>query len=529
MAPAAFITPVAAAATRSSASAFAAGAHVSGRPTLGGGAPAVAAASGRGRAARLAMKVTIEEAPLPNSMRGVTIHVSADEVALCYNKVVKDLQKRATIPGFRAGKVPRKVVLNHFGKATVTASAVEEVIQHTVQQALSSLSVSAIGQAQLAEDVQDIVAKFDPESELSFGIKVDVWPEATLTADYKGLTVSAQETAFDESIVDDALEQARRREAFTVLSPADAVAEIGRVAVGSLVGFYRNEDGSRGEALPDIASGESVEIKLRTGQYMAGFVEGILGMKAGDVRDVAVEFPAESARPELRGVKAIFEVTVSALKDEVLPELNDDFARSATEHDTLEALRADIRQRLGEETDGANDAAVSKALEAALAEITDVELPETLIDEQAKTKFATMMSDFKSKGNMSDEQIKSMITQESYQAYRKSALKNIVKSLTANLAITKIAQLEGIEAEPAEVEEQMALIKAEMKGKPLDDEASVRDKVVGQVLRQKVLAFLKETAVVTMTTKATDAEAAAAAAAAEADAAKEPVAAAGEA
>lgn len=87
MAPAAFITPVAAAATRSSASAFAAGAHVSGRPTLAGGAPAVAAAGGRGRAARLAMKVTIEEAPLPNSMRGVTIHVSADEVALCYNKV----------------------------------------------------------------------------------------------------------------------------------------------------------------------------------------------------------------------------------------------------------------------------------------------------------------------------------------------------------------------------------------------------------------------------------------------------------
>lgn len=87
MAPAAFITPVAAAATRSSTSAFAAGAHVSGRPTLGGGAAAVAAAGGRGRAARLAMKVTIEEAPLPNSMRGVTIHVSADEVALCYNKV----------------------------------------------------------------------------------------------------------------------------------------------------------------------------------------------------------------------------------------------------------------------------------------------------------------------------------------------------------------------------------------------------------------------------------------------------------
>lgn len=89
MAPAAFLTPVAgAAATRSSASAFAAGARVSGRPTIAGGAPAVVAASGRGgRPARLAMKVTIEEAPLPNSMRGVTIHVSADEVALCYNKV----------------------------------------------------------------------------------------------------------------------------------------------------------------------------------------------------------------------------------------------------------------------------------------------------------------------------------------------------------------------------------------------------------------------------------------------------------
>lgn len=446
-------------------------------------------------------------------------------------QVVKDLQKRAAIPGFRAGKVPRKVVLSHFGKATVTASAVEEVIQHTVQQALSSLSVSAIGQAQLAEDVEEIVAKFQPDGPLSFAIKVDVWPEANLTGDYKGLTISAEETAFDETIVDEALEQARRREAFTVLSPADAVAEEGRVAVGSLVGFYRNADGSRGEPLPDIASGESVEIKLRSGQYMAGFVEGILGMKAGDVRDVPVEFPAESARPELRGVKAIFEVTVAALKDEVLPELNDDFAKAASEHSTLEELRADIRKRLGEEKDGANEAAVNKALEAALVDITEVTLPETLIEEQAKTKFATMMTDFKTKGNMSDEQIKSMITQESFAAYKKSAHKNIVKSLTSNLAISKIAQLEGLEAEPAEVEEQMALIKAEMKGKPLDDEASVRDKVVGQVLRQKVLKMLRESANVTMTATPTEAEAAAAAEAVEteAEAAKAPVAAAGEA
>eukprot|EP00173_Palmaria_palmata_P003870 Plantae.Rhodophyta-Palmaria_palmata.ctg4292.p1 GENE.Plantae.Rhodophyta-Palmaria_palmata.ctg4292~~Plantae.Rhodophyta-Palmaria_palmata.ctg4292.p1 ORF type:complete len:401 (-),score=110.70 Plantae.Rhodophyta-Palmaria_palmata.ctg4292:304-1350(-) len=332
---------------------------------------------------------------------------------------------------------------------------------------------------------------------------VDVWPVAELTGDYTGLSVTADRAPFDESVVGETLEGLQRKEAFTVLSPEGTKAEIGKVCVANMVGFYRKDDGERGEPLPDIASGDMIEIKMHIGQYMPGFVEGIVGMECGDMRAVNVEFPVQSSRPELAGQKAVFDVTLHAVKDEVLPDLDDDFAKNMTESPTLEALKDTIRERLSVESANKTKANVDRALEDALVAITNVELPETMVENRIKDKFANFLSDMKSNG-MTDTQVKALVTKENYDLYKERARANVERALTANFAIQAIAEKEkganGISVSNQEVDDQLLLIRGELKNDQeySDNEESYRDKVRAQLEKDAVFAFLKESATVTL-------------------------------
>lgn len=450
-------------------------------------------------------ELSVSTSPLPNSRLGLEITAGPEECSAAWTSVLTELSKRCKIDGFRKGKAPQALVINQYGKSTIAASACEEVIEKSIQKALDKEGVSAIGQAVLDDacKIDDVIAAYAPEKSITFKVMVDVWPVAELTGDYTGLNVTADRAPFDESVVVETLEGLQRKEAFTVLSPEGTKAEIGKVCIANMVGFYRKEDGKRGEALPDIASGDMIEIKMQIGQYMPGFVEGIVGMECGDMRAVNVEFPVQSSRPELAGQKAVFDVTLHAVKDEVLPDLDDDFAKNMTESPTLEALKDTIRERMSVESANKTKANVDRALEDALVAITKVELPETMVENRIKDKFANFLSDMKSNG-MTDTQVKALVTKENYDLYKERARANVERALTANFAIQAIAEKEkvanGISVSNQEVDDQLLLIRGELKNDQeySDNEESYRDKVRAQLEKDAVLAFLKESATVTL-------------------------------
>lgn len=456
------------------------------------------------------MAVTVDSEQLPESQVRLKISVGAEECTAAWDSVLKEVSKRATIDGFRKGKAPMPLVIRQFGKDRIKASACEELIEKNVQVAIDQVGVNAIGQAVLDDDckVEDVIANYEPKEGLTFTVKVDVWPDAKLTDTYEGLQVTAEKAPFDESLVENALQELRRKEAFSILSPEGTKAELGKIVVGSMNGFYRNEDGSKGDALPDIASGDKLEINMKEGQYMPGFVEGIVGMDCGETRSVNVEFPVQSGRPELAGQKAIFDITVHAVKDEVLPELDDEFAKKATESPTLESLKEAIRARLNMESESITNENVNKAIEESLCAITEVTLPETMVEERVKSKFAKMLSDFKEKG-MSDSQVKALITKENYELYKKRARINVERSLTANFAIAAIAKEQGLAASDEEIEDQMTLIRSELRGEEMEDEQKIRDQVQGQLERGLVLEHIKKSATITMQPASDEAVAAA--------------------
>jgi trigger factor len=441
------------------------------------------------------METTVKTERLPMSQVSLEISVGVEETSQAYKNVLRELTTRSAIPGFRKGKAPRQLVINHYGKSNITASACEEVIEIGVKKALEVAGLNAIGQAILdegEEDIDKVLRAYSPEEPLTFRVKVDVWPEAKINGSYEGLEISAVEVPVDDNVIENALQELRRKESYSVLSPSGSLLEMGKIAVINMDGNFRNEDGTKGDKLPDVAEGDMIEVEMTEGKFVPGMVEGIVGMAVGETREVTVQFPTASARPELSGAKAIFDITVKAIKDTVLPELDDEFARKATESPTLEDLRIVLRERLGLESETATTANVNRAIEDKLAEITEVVLPETMIEERVKTKFAKMLSDFQQKG-MAEEQVKSMVTKENYELYKNRARKNVERSLTVNFAITSIAKDHDLAPSAEEVEGQMELIKAELRGEAMEED-KIRDQVEAQFERDNVLAMIKKTA-----------------------------------
>lgn len=444
------------------------------------------------------MGLSVKSAPLPNSQMSLEISVDKEECTAAWNSVIKELTKRANIQGFRKGNAPKQLIINQYGKENIKASACEEVIEKSVQKALKDAGIHAIGQAQVDNDggVDSVISNFDPQSPLTFTVKIDVWPSATFSSPYENLEIEAEEAAFDESLVDKALQELRQREAFSVIAPEGAKAEMGQLLIADLVGYYRNEDGTKGDKLPEIADGNSIEINMTEGKFMAGFVEGLIGIGAGETRDVSVEFPVSNPRKELAGVKAVFSVTVHAIKNMILPELNDEFVKQVSEEKTLEDLRRTIRDRIDTESETAQEKNINTAIDNKLASIVQVDLPETLVENQVKNKFATMLSSFKDKG-MSDEQVKSMVTKENYEMYKERAKGNVEKSLRVNFAVSQIAKDQNLAFDEKEVENQMALVRAELKGEEMDEQR-VRDQIEAQLERELVLQHIKKSAKVTL-------------------------------
>lgn len=448
------------------------------------------------------MGMSVKSEPLPKSQVRLEISVGAEECTTAWNTIIKELTTRSTIDGFRKGRAPKQVVIGKYGKDTILASACEEVIEKSVQKALKDSNINAIGQAEVDGDggVDAIIKDFDPDSPLTFRVKVDVWPDAEFTESYENLEIEAEEAPMDEALVDKALEDLRKKESFSVLAPSDATVTYGHLVIADLNGYYRNEDNTKGEKLPEVADGTSVEVTIAEGQYMPGFVEGLIGAKAGETRDVAVDFPTRNSRPELAGAKAVFEVAINAIKDVVLPELTDEFAKQVSEEKTIADLRKAIRSRLGNEKRDEQEKNINNAFDTKLASIVQVDIPETLIENQVKTKFANMLASFKDNG-MPEETVKAMVTKENYEQYKQRSLPNVIRNLKSNFAVGRIAKDKDIRVDKKEIDDQMDYVRAELKGQEDVEEDKIRDQIEGQLEHALVLEYLKKTAQITITPK----------------------------
>eukprot|EP00904_Undaria_pinnatifida_P012763 jgi/Undpi1/8617/HiC_scaffold_25.g11082.m1 len=460
------------------------------------------AAGGRSAVGALfakALEYEVTSRPSTNSSVILTLDIPGPTTKLCYEKAVRTLSKQAgnTIPGFgssKNNKHPADVIERHFGIEEVKGQALKVISEVVINKAINEFDFKAIGSAELVQDVEIVTGLFTPGSPMLLEVKCDVWPEIKMVGEYTGFDLEVEEPPLDEPRVEAAWKALRERNVVLQDTAEDYTAVLGDSVIANMEPFRENKDGSRGDKLPEIASGDGVDIVLESGRYMPGLAEGMEGVKVGEKREIRVTFPDQLGPQggDLEGTKAIFEVEALEIKNRILPEVNEAFAQSIRKDLTLEALTKEVENAVMEETGTSKKDARNRALEDAILAVTEVEIPETLIIEQAREKFAIMMTEFKDQGQP-DEQIQKMITKENFLKYVEVVRKNTTRGLSLGLLFTYIAEKEGIEFDPREVVDQLDLVRAQAKGQGQDmDEAAAKDKIEAQLERDLVLDFVAE-------------------------------------
>ncbi len=442
--------------------------------------------------------VTCEVRKQPKSSVALDISVPASVSKRVRDRVVTDFSKKAKVPGFRPGKAPKEALLNHVGLKRINKATVEQLIDVGMQQSGNQVQIQTVGEARLVGEVEDLAESYNDDQPLDFTVIVDVYPEVPLDeSSYSKLGVDVEKVPFNQDAYDSALFKLRDQHADLVED--DVSAEEGMQLLVNMNGF-ESDGGSRGEPLPAVAGGEGVQLPMKAGKFMPGLVEGLVGVRKGESRDITVTFPARTSVPELAGKEAIFEVTCEKVQRRVLPETDDTFAKKVRSDLTWAELDAKLREGVEQECAEIQRKQTHRALERALIKTlpADFEVPETLLEEVSKERFAMMLSDLRERGT-SDEQLKEYITPENYKKYLAISRPMSAMQVKADFSLKEICRQQGLSVPLDLIDDEVMTLQAQavQRGEKFK-ESETRPKVEAQLERNMVLDWLAESATINL-------------------------------
>ena len=315
------------------------------------------------------MAVTTRITELPDSRVRLDAEVPSEEVESRLQRTAAQLGRELKMPGFRKGKIPAPMVIQRIGREAVLEQAVRDSLPEWYEEAIVRSGVTTVGDPKL--NMEDLPSAGAP---LNFSIEVGVTPKAKL-GDYKGLDVGRRSPDVPDEAVDAEID--RLRDTLARLDSVERPAEEGDHLVVDFQGRVDGELFQGGEA-------RDYMLEIGGGRLIPGFEEQLVGAQKGEERTVEVSFPDDYHAEELKGQPATFDVNVKDVKRKQLPELDDDFASEASEFETLDELRADIRHKLEHAQehqieDEFREAAVDAAVAGA-----DVDLPDELVNARAE-------------------------------------------------------------------------------------------------------------------------------------------------
>jgi trigger factor len=429
------------------------------------------------------MKVTQEK--LPASQIGLEIEIPSEKSKQAYEQVIQQFTRSANIPGFRKGKVPRQVVLQRMGQNRLKAAALEDLINDSLQKALEQEKIPAIGSFELRSEFDELLSKFDPGQPLTFSAKVDVEPEVKISQ-YAGLQVKAEEAKYDEAQVEEVLAKYRSDKA--ALIPVEGrPAQLGDVALVDFAGRFA--EAPEGETAAEIPGGqaEDFQVELSENQFVPGFIQGMIGMNPGETREVSVQFPQDYSSEELAGKPAVFTITLKELKEKELPDLDDDFAQEVSEFETLAELRESLENRFKKEQERKIAANKERAISEALVQLIEVEIPETMLNRELDFLLNQQALQLKNYGI----DVNQLFTEETMGPLRERSRPEAIARIKESLALAKIAELESVSVDQAEIAAEVARIRQEFPKGNFDPER-LQEFVREDLLKQKTLKWLEE-------------------------------------
>ncbi len=367
-----------------------------------------------------------------------TFEVEIDAAAFdaAVNRAYLKNKKQISVPGFRKGKAPRMVIEGMYGKEVFYDDAVNDIAPEALAFAVEQEKLDTVGRPTIKDmNVSD-------EKVLTLSFEVALYPEVTL-GQYKGLEVEREKSEISDSEVDAEIARVQKRNAR--IMTAERAAKMGDTAVIDFEGFV---DGTPF----DGGKGENYSLALGSHSFIPGFEEQVVGMSAGEEKDIDVKFP-EDYHEGLSGKDAVFHVVCHEIKESILPELDDEFAKDVSEFDTLAEYRESIRKNLQETREKTVERSFREAVLNKAAENITVEIPDAMVDEQHEIMISDYSNSLMNQGIELEQYIAMMGM--NMDTFRMNTRPSAARQLRVNLMLDQVAKEEGFEVTDEDIETEL--------------------------------------------------------------------------
>ncbi len=380
--------------------------------------------------------MTVKNIEKNGNQATITIEIDKDLMESGANKAYLKARKNIMIPGFRKGKAPRKMIESMYGAHVFYEDGLEEIFPEVYEEAVVKQDLKAIGRPSLTD------MNINEDGSVTITITTDVYPEVTL-GDYKGIEVEKAEATVTDEQVDAELNQMAQNVAST--ETVERAAQMGDTANIDFEGFDNGVPFNGGK-------GDNFDLKLGSGSFVPGFEEQIVGMTAGEEKDIDITFP-EDYHAELAGKPVVFHVKLNKVTETIVPALDDEFAKDVSEFETLDALKADIREKALEKAEKQIASTFENACVEKAAENTTVEMPAALIESELDNQMERFAYQLQMSGYSVEQYAKMMGGDMSTMrnAFRPAA----EKQAKINVTLEKIIEVENITVSDEEIEEEL--------------------------------------------------------------------------
>ena len=383
-------------------------------------------------------------------------------------KAYKQNAKKFKVPGFRAGMVPRAIVEQTYGESVLYEFVIENTVDDAYRTAVVENNLEIVSRPEL------YIKQIGKDKDFIFVVNVCVKPQATVK-DYKGIEVKKVSTRVTKKDVEAELEKIREKNA-RIVTVEDRELKNGDISIIDFEGFTDGKAFEGGKA-------ENFELTIGSGQFIPGFEDQMIGMKVDEQRDINVKFPEEYHAKDLAGKDATFKVKLHEIKEKVLPEIDDEFAKDVSEFDNLEDYKKDLNKKI--KADKENHAKIDMEQEAIdkFIEKVEVTIPEEMIDSEVDKMIEEMNANLSYQGLNIDQYLQYIGT--TLDEYKKQMRDQAQRRIKLDLGLEYVAKEEKVEVEEKDIDEKIKELAAQYGNK--DDDSLLKNENARNYMRQQLV------------------------------------------
>lgn len=409
----------------------------------------------------------------------LNIELPAEAVQKGFKQAVARIANQVRIPGFRKGKANRKILEMHFGKEAIEAEAKDIVINGAINEAMQQEKLIPVTQAEVKEET------FSEKDGATFTATFVKRPEVEL-GDYKGLEAEHTNPEITDDQVNEELKKAAEQSARLEKAEEGAVLAKGDYAVIDFKGFIDGKPFEGGE-------GKTYPLEIGSQSFIPGFEEQLEGHKAGDDVEVKVTFPETYFVDALKGKEAEFKVHVNDVKRKQLPELNDEFAKSISQFETMDELKASIKQQMQLHAIQQAEEAYHEALVEQAVANAKVDIPQEMVEQRIDEIVEEVKMNLESREMKLEDYLKNIGQTE--EQFRKNYEKTAAEQVRQGLVLEAIAEKEDLQVTNQDLSMEVYSMAHQFNAEPKDVMKIIKEEnrvgmLVDSVLRKKAAAFI---------------------------------------